>query len=89
MPEMPEGFGGGEMPEMPGGFGNGERPEMPEGFGGGEIPARPDGTAQNGGFGSIDLKSQGGWNGNMQQELDKKFEITAGGNYFNFVSVAD
>ena len=99
MPQMPEGFTGGEMPQMPEGFAGGEMPEMPEGFAGGEMPQMPEGVTGGempaggfgGGRGQGDGKGQGG-RGQMNQnmgETSAEFVINAGGNYFNFVSVAE
>ncbi len=92
--QMPEGdfdFRGGEMPEMP------EEMEIPEGdfdFQGGEMPEMPEGmempeggfTPGQGGFGG---RGQGGRGNAENTELSEEFTITAGGNYFNFVSAVE
>ena len=89
--ELPEGFEGGELPE---GFEEGKMPEMPE-MPEGEMPSegqKPTGDMPAGGFGGnggrpgIGMGQQGF--GGMA-ELSAEFVISAGGNYFNFVSEAE
>ena len=96
-PELPEGMEPGEMPAMPEGA---EPRQLPEGMEPGEVPAMPEGAwpgqnaegAQKDGFGGKNFGGGRGGKGQMNQavgELSKEFVISAGGNYFNFVSEAE
>ena len=79
--DMGGGFPGGMMGGFPGG--------MPEGFQGGQMPQMPEGAQRpEGGRGQ---NGQGGrGQGGMMNaaETSTNFEITEGGNYFNFVAAA-
>ncbi len=87
-PEMPE---NGEMPEMPE-RAEGEHPEMPENGEVPEMPERAEGERpempENGEH--PEMPEDGEMPGNVSaDELSTEFEITAGGNYYMNVSLAE
>ena len=78
-----EGQGGGMM--MPGGFDMSQMPEgmeMPEGFDPSQMP-------ENGEMPEGMTPPQGGFGSQMSGELSKEFAISANGNYYSNVTVAE
>ncbi len=77
---MQDGFFGGEMPQMPEGV------EIPEG---GQMPQMPGGAQRpEGGRGQNGQGGRGQGGVMNAAEISTNFEITEGGNYFNFVAAA-
>lgn len=83
--DIPEDFDPSQMPQNGGRPGNGEMPEgmeIPEGFDPSQMP-------ENGEMPESMTPPQGGFGSQMSGELSKEFAISANGNYYSNVTVAE